>query len=225
MRECYWVKTTASGNVKSMIREIDIAQLATLIDGEGCIAFGRRTDYEPKHRLEVRSDVKIAMACERTIRYFAEIVAEIVGDDGVHVYKEKRRIPRRRPLWRLEVNAKRAILELLTAVRPYMITKDMEADLALDYLRRAVKEKRYHATDHDRRLADLATALRNGCGEARLEAQILLQQVIPYQATEGSALAEGSVEGLTTRGPSPNGNDPHERPASHLAVVGERTKI
>lgn len=208
-----------------MKTDIHIAQLATLIDGEGCLAFLRRTDYETqyKHRLEVRCDLKIAMTCERTIRHFAATVRELVEDEAVRVFMEKRRVPRRRPLWRLEVSSKQAMLDLLTAVRPYLITKDAEADLCLDYLRRAVLHKHYHATNRDRRAATLATALRNGCGEARVEAQALLEQVIPYQATEGSAQAEGSVEGLTTRGPSPNGNDPHERPASHLGIAG-RTK-
>lgn len=212
---------------KDMEKVILLAQLARLVDDEGCVAFLRRTDYETqfKHRLEVRCDIKIAMTCERTIRFFAEVVTGIIGDDQiVRVFLEKRRVPRRRPLWRLEVNAKRAVLEVLTAIRPYILTKDAEVDLALDYLRRASPVTRYRATDRDRRLATLATALRNGCGEARAEALALLGQVIPYQAATGSAQAEGVAEGLTTTGPSPNGNDPHERPAPHLGIAG-RVKI
>ena len=51
-------------------------------------------------------------------------------------------------------------------------------------------------------------------GRAIREAPALLtSEVILSQAAEGAAQADGSAEGAETTGPSPNGNDPHERPA------------
>lgn len=170
--------------------QLDLVYLAAIIDGEGCIAFMRRTDYRPEHRLEVRYDVKIAMTCRETIVDMHRTISEIVGEDLVKVFLEKRKIPRRRPLWRCEVSSKQGVYGLLKAVEPYMRTKKLEAQLCLRYLERALPHKRYNADDYDRRLAELATALRSGCGEARTEARAILSQVIPSQAAPGSSQDE-----------------------------------
>lgn len=191
----------------------DIIYLAAMIDGEGCIAFMRRTDYQPLHRLEVRYDIKIAMTCEKTIDYLRETLADLAGDDLV----KKTDFPRKDGLryqWRVVVASKLGVYRVLTACLPYMVTKNLEARLCLDYLSRAKEQIRYKATDYDRRLAELATALRHGCGEARLEAEGLLKQVIPSEAVQGSLFNEESrterVEATTV---TPKNNPSHERPA------------
>ena len=206
-----------------MASELDMAWLAGLLDGEGCIAFMRRTDYT-KHRLEVRYDVKLAMACKETVGIAYEIMVDLVGDDAVkEPYEEKRKIRRRRPLWRTEVSSKDGVYRLLSALEPFLRTKRTEALLCLQYLDRARHHVRYKATDYDRSLAECATALRNGCGEARLKAKELLEQVIPSQA-EGRATS--TSEGLETRGLSSTGdNGPHECPAPHLRLLAQRVKI
>jgi hypothetical protein len=197
-----------------MLTIADTAWLAGLLDGEGCIAFMRRTDYAPKHRLEVRYDVKIAMACKDTIMRVGEMIASIVGDDLVKVFEERRRIARRRPLWRCEVSSKRGVHDLLVTLLPHLFTKQLEARLVLRYLDRALAEKRYKADDHDRFLADLATGIRNGCGEARSEAKELLGQVIPSQAV--CEPREGKMtEGVETSGQAFDGPR-HECPAPSL---------
>ncbi len=176
----------------------------------------RRTDYAPKHRLEVRYDVKLAMADKLAIEIAYEIIANIVGDDQVKMYEEKRKIRRRRPLWRCEVSSKDAVYRVLSAIEPHMRAgKKLEAQLCLRYLERARHHVRYRADDYDRRLADVATGLRNGCGEARIEGRELLDQVIPSQAAEGSSSAEG-VEATTVR---PNNNPSQERPAPHPRIA------
>lgn len=111
--------------------QLDLVYLAAIIDGEGCIAFMRRTDYRPEHRLEVRYDVKIAMTCRETIVDMHKTISEIVGEDLVKVFLEKRKIPRRRPLWRCEVSSKQGVYGLLKAVEPYMRTKKLKAQLCL----------------------------------------------------------------------------------------------
>lgn len=196
-----------------MISELDKAWLAGLIDGEACIAFMRRTDYRPKHRLEVRYDVKIAMACKETVVFCYELIAEIVGEDNVKCYEERRTVKRRRPLWRCEVSSKQASYDLLTTVLPYLRTKRIEAALCINYLDRARHHKRYRATDFDRHLAEVATGLRNGCGEARAEGERLLSQVIPSQA-EGSVLR--TSEGVETSSVmNTTDNQSHECPTPH----------
>ena len=166
-----WVNQTT---FLRMLNQLDIAWLAGLLDGEGCIAFARRTDYNPHRLLQVRYDVKLAMADRATIeRAHSMIVGIIDEDDVTSPFEERRKIKRRR------------------------------------------QSKHYQPTPYDRRLAELATALRHGCGEARLEAQELLEQVIPSQAIQGSLFhKESRMEGVETSGLSPNNNDRHECPAS-----------
>ena len=186
------------------MRETDLAWLAGIVDGEGCIAFHRRNDCG-KHRHVVRCDVKIAMADKATILRVGALLAEIVGGDRVVVFEERRKVARARPLWRVEVNSKGASQALLKTVLPYLFTKKLEAELCLGYLERALTERKYRTDERDRRLAELATGLRHGSGEARVEAMAALGQVIPYQASDGPAQAGGSDEGLETRSSPPNG--------------------
>ena len=193
--------------------ERDKACLAGLVDGEGCIAFMRRTDYN-QHRLEVRYDVKIAMACYETIQCCFIMIGDIVGEDAVKCYEERRKVARRRPLWRCEVSSKQAVFDLLTAILPYMRTKKLEAQLCLNYLSRARHQIRYRATDFDRCLAEAATGLRNGYGEARVEAITLLNQVIPSQAEGNKHRTSEGVE--TSSVTIVTNNRSHECPAPHL---------
>jgi hypothetical protein len=198
-----------------MQTNLQIAWLAGLLDGEGCIAFAKRSDYNPHRLLEVRYDVKVAMACETTIRVVHELLVDIVGEDLVSdPHEERRRVKRRRPLWRVEVSSKRGVYDLLRTLEPLLVTKRLEAQLTLRYLERALQSKHYQPTAFDRRLAELATALRHGCGEARLEANELLEQVIPSEAVQGPARAGSRTERVETRSVSPNNNPIHERPAS-----------
>lgn len=202
------------------LREKTIA-LAWLIEGEGCIAFLRRWDYKPNPFM-VRCDIKIAMADRGIIEEAYETICQLVGDDdGVGFYEERRKIRRRLPLWRVEVNSKSGSLAVLEAIEPFMSRRGMkwmQVQLALNYLRRAASQRWYRQTAADARLADIATDLRHYRGEAYIEAvRILgLDMVIPSQAPVGLRYedADGSGEGVTTSGPSPNGNGHHERPAS-----------
>lgn len=231
MPGCNWVNQTGVIE-KGMVKDTDIAWLAGLIDGEGCLYLAQRTDkyatrtsrrsgdrveYGPY--FQVRCDLKLAMADKPTIVYAAGIIAEIVGGtDGIVVREERRKTPRARPLWRVELSAKQIINTVLLAIRPYMITKALEADLCLDYLSRALTTSWHRATERDLLQAKLATALRHGSGEARIEALATLDQVIPSQAIEGTAQA-GSLEGVETRDLTARNNSPHECPAPHLALV------
>lgn len=199
-----------------MLNRDNIIWLAGLLDGEGCIAFARRSDYNPHRLLELRYDVKLAMACEMTIRHAYTIMVEIAGEDVVtEPHEEKRREKRVLPLWRTEVGSKQGVYSLLVTLEPFLVTKKLEAQLTLRYLERALQSKHYRPMPFDRQLADLATALRGkGRGEARLEAQELLKQVIPSQALGGRRASDVSGEGVETSGLSPNNNDRHECPAS-----------
>ena len=57
---------------------------------------------------------------------------------------------------------------------------------------------------------NIATQLRHGCEEARIEAELTLDQVTSNQAAEG----KGPAEGVETRRVSPNNKPAHEPPGS-----------
>lgn len=221
MAGSYWVNQTTTFQ---MSQRDQLIWLAGLLDGEGCIAFARRSDYDPHRLLQLRYDVKIAMTCEMTIRYAYQIMVDTIGEGAVlEPFEEKRRSKRVLPLWRTEVGSKRGVHDLLLALEPFLVTKKLEAQLTLRYLERALQSRHYRPTPFDRQLAELATALRGkGRGEARPEAQELLRQVIPSQASSGHRVSGVLDEGVETSGLSPNNNDRHECPApSSLHATGE----
>ena len=166
---------------QTTVKVRDLAWLAGLFDGEGCLFFARRKDYRGTNT-EIRCDIRICMSHHATIDRGGELLPAVAGDDAVAVYTEQRRDgkKRERPLRDATIHARKAVLYILLKLRPYLLTKALEADLAIEYLRRASQAKRYKSTERDRLLADAASGLRHGRGEAR--AQQLLRQVIPSQA-------------------------------------------
>lgn len=213
-----------------MTNREDIIWLAGIIDGEGCIFLMRRTDYvhreSGKHRkggltrLEIRTALRVCMAHHPTIDRVAGHFWDLVSDPTkVKLQLENRNTNRVRRLKNAIVSNRETVRQILLAVEPFLFTKKMEAQLALLHLDRAHGHVRYRATDYDVMLAELATDLRHGRGEAR--AQEFLRQVIPSQAAAGQSVTTGATEGVETRGLSPNNKDPHECPApTTLKVVG-----
>jgi hypothetical protein len=156
------------------------------------------------------------MACKETIMTAYEMMSDIVEHDAVQFFVEKRKEPRRRPLWRCEVYSRRGFYQVLKAVFPYLRTKRLEARICMRFLERAMPHKRYEASTYDVRLAETATALRNGRGEARLEALELLEQVIPSQAIQGSLFSrEDRMEGVEATTVTHKNNPSQECPAPH----------
>jgi len=80
--------------------------------------------------------------------------------------------------------------------------------LVISFLERSISSGKYKATVLDRAMAEVAQKLKLGRGEAPAEANQLLGEVIPNQATVGKV----AVEGLQTRSVSPNNNPTHECP-------------
>src|SRR3972149_170294 len=201
-----------------MLTEVEIAWLAGLLDGEGCVWFARRKEYRSATGLcEIRASIKLAMACEATVKRAAGMFSIIVGEDLVRCFEEKRREKRRRPLWRTEVYSRRGTYEVLRVVEPYLFTKLTEAKLCLRFLERALPHRRYKTESYDCRLAEAATGLRNGRGGARLEAYELLEQVIPSQAVQGSLFnKEDRTEGVEATTVTHKNNPSQECPAPHL---------
>ena len=188
------------------------AWLAGLIDGEGCIYFAVRNDLMYKGEIiqnQLRFGLKVAMTHKETIKVVAKLFNELASTNQVECKVESRTVTRKRPLWNATVSRKANIFPILTTLAPYFITKKVEADLICHVLRKAVNKK-YTAQEQDIQMAILATKIRNGCREAYVQANTMLNTVILSQATMGISV----VEGAETSNLSPNNNDCHERPTT-----------
>lgn len=106
-----------------MGREADIAWAAGFFDGEGCIGF-----YRDKKTRSGRLRVSVTQAGKQgrsTMLHFASVV-------GSRYYLERRTHldDVRRPCWKMAWSDSRAI-EVLQVLRPYLIQKGPEADIAI----------------------------------------------------------------------------------------------
>lgn len=200
--------------VQKQLTDDERAWLAGLFDGEGCIFLAIRTDY-PTHR-SIRCDIRVGMAHHDTVNRVADLFTTITGDeDAVGLATEHRRADktRERPLRTATIHGRKAVLRFLQYIRPLLFTKALEADLAIAYLLKSSGSTRYRTTELDRAMAEAATELRHGRGEARARELLLEGQVIPSQAASGPSATMGDAEGVETRGLSPDNKDPHECPA------------
>ncbi len=196
-----------------MVKDTDIAWLAGLLDGEGCIGLWAQTS-KPNSLL---ARVEIGMSDKATVDHAAKIILEFTGYKVPQsVRYNKLSALTKRPQWFFYAVKKEPTRDLLRALIPYLVTKRLEALLTLSVLERSTHIRAYRATELDLAAARLVKRLKRDCGEARVEAEQFLNQVIPNQVAEGTAQAVGSAEGLESRGPSPNGNDLHECPTTSV---------
>ena len=103
-----------------------LAYTAGLFDGEGCIV---TTDLQAKNKYKkhVRWGCRIGMTHEPTIRW-------LIATWGGKLYTEKPGPPRK-PKYVWDVHGHLNCAALLSAIRPFLITKAHRADLALSQLR------------------------------------------------------------------------------------------
>jgi len=190
-----------------MIREIDIAWLAGIVDGEGCFHFAAR-----KSKLTfIDCWLQVGMCHKETVDRVARLMSTLSEYKVCARFRRPYADPHgyaRRDQWIAAVYQKRAMLRITRALLPYLVTKQLEARLVISFLERSISSGKYKATVLDRAMAEVAQKLKLGRGEAPAEANQLLGEVIPNQATVGKV----AVEGLQTRSVSPNNNPTHECP-------------
>jgi hypothetical protein len=108
------------------MREADAAWLAALIDGEGTICFQERENRETANHIGIR------LSIVNTNTELLARVQEIIGYGGTDTPSPRLRSDgsEGRPVYSWQVtNAKAA--SVIAAVRPYLIAKRTQADLAL----------------------------------------------------------------------------------------------
>ncbi len=122
----------------SYTKQRDIAYCAGLIDGEGCIYIGkdfrgREIGYSPLHHLRI----SVRMCDVRPLKK----LHELFGGNCPDTPQKERRPKGHRPIFRWVVADKKAE-EVLITILPYLICKQGEAELALQF-RKECYQKRY----------------------------------------------------------------------------------
>lgn len=137
------------------MNETDIAWLAGLIDGEGCI-FMRRLSPQRQKSIDSRLEIHTP-----SIRMF-ERVTKALDDLEIQYSLEIGRMQKKstRPANKITVNKKHELKNLLLLIQPYLYVKLPEAEVMLEYLDKACLVSRYKASDVDYEYIDKLKALK-----------------------------------------------------------------
>jgi hypothetical protein len=135
------------------VEPVRLAYLAGLIDGEGCITmrhFLRHSasgKYGPGRQNSMGARVEIHTVSPRMI----EAIRAILADMGLSctIEKPKYQPMSTRPAIRLMVHNKHHVRHLLRSVLPYLVVKQPEAELVLEFLDRACAVPRYRIVQED----------------------------------------------------------------------------
>ena len=114
-----------------MTRELtqtEVAYLAGIFDGEGCISIMRRHCYRPRLGRVVK-DYSIHVRVGNTSAQLLDWIAERVGGA---IYSQKV-VGNRQKAWHWHLG-KRDAAEYLRLIRPYVIVKTRQIDLALKFI-------------------------------------------------------------------------------------------
>lgn len=137
------------------MKETDIAWLAGLVDGEGCL-FMRRISPQKQKSMEARVEIHTP-----SIRMF-ERVTRIFDGLEIQYSLEIGRMQKMstRPANKITVNKKHEIKKLLLLIQPYLYVKLPEAEVMLEYLSKACLVSHYKASDVDYEYIDKLKALK-----------------------------------------------------------------
>lgn len=114
-----------------MIKDTDIAWLAGIMDGEGCIC----GHWANRGRYSTGGTVAVEVRIEATSFAMIAKVAEIYEALGVvFTFDGERRAPlSTKTAQRLNVRRKAEVAKLLKALLPYLIVKKAEAEAAIEW--------------------------------------------------------------------------------------------
>jgi len=113
------------------MKKTELAWAAGLIDGEGCICLLKHPAHQFKRAVNDRFTLilKVTMCCKKTVRRLHKMFG--VGSCSSRFPKEGQRFSPYYTWWCNAVATK----EVLDGIRPYLVTKAIEADVALAFLK------------------------------------------------------------------------------------------
>lgn len=117
------------------MKSTDLAWLAGMMDGEGCVGLYEYTTTKGYETRVIRGMVTVVNTHEPTM----DKVAEIYDELGAVYYRRKVEHPKN-PTWKnsftIVVQNREGMTVVLEAILPYLVTKKEQAELCLQYLRR-----------------------------------------------------------------------------------------
>ena len=106
------------------MNEVEIAYMAGLFDGEGCIHIAKLKRPESQRGLHFGLLATVGMTSERSVRLYHSRFG-----GSVYHYKQENK---RKPNWQWVIRSRQAI-HFLRTIRPHLILKAPEADLAIEF--------------------------------------------------------------------------------------------
>lgn len=200
-----------------MALDTDIAWLAGIIDGEGCLSVKRPIRRKSGVRKGYKTSYQVWLVLCNTSKAMVDRASRILKEMGVahqpirKVWKGKKAT--RWQYW-LHIAKKAEVLSAIEQLLPHLTAKRTEAEVVIWFLRRACRSRVYRTTPLDRAMLDALSEIKRNGGEAPADIQDMIREVIPSQAIPGTEAVGGGVEGVETRSVSPNDNPTHECPTA-----------
>jgi hypothetical protein len=113
--------------------ETDKAWFAGIIDGEGCISLVKRG----KHFVP---SVKVANTNETLINRCKQLLSE-AGIEYYVRYSDRTERKNAKPAWEIAMESRPRVISFLTLIYPYLVAKQTQADLVLDWCSKGKRKK------------------------------------------------------------------------------------
>lgn len=124
-RDCYHLAQIKYRLDLSALSETQIAYLAGIFDGEGSVFLRRQFNKTGRQR----TYSLLITVVVGTHREAVEAIAAMVGSKPMEKVNDK---GNKRPAWRVRLHGRQA-RDYLIAIRPYLLMKDKQADLAIEF--------------------------------------------------------------------------------------------
>jgi hypothetical protein len=107
------------------MKKIDLAYMAGVFDGEGCICISKAMPREGRHHPGYHLECAVSMANE----YLPALFRFCFGG-SIYLYQHKN--PKHKPTWEWHISARKA-RAFLMRILPYLTIKKGEAELAIKF--------------------------------------------------------------------------------------------
>jgi hypothetical protein len=140
-------------------KDLTLAWLAGLIDGDGCISFQRMSETR---RLKRTSShlvpyITITSTCTLTYEYMVKLYKEL--EVPLHVSMKPNTNPeRQKPVYIFKTHGLKRSKTLLPLIMPYLVTKKREAELVMEFIE--IRERLFATKTHDPREEEISEELR-----------------------------------------------------------------
>jgi AcrR family transcriptional regulator len=127
------------GNNVKKLDDVGAAYIAGILDGEGCLTLSKQSEDNGENITPV---VKVNMAAE-------EVIEKLCDFTGLSKKKEIKTPEDRKRQWVFRLYAQKEIIQLLEQVKEYMIEKEKEAEILLEFCRKRKINNSYTEREYE----------------------------------------------------------------------------